>query len=123
MKTLDNANLKVGDVVGVPTPVTLGSRLFRYEKIVPEVIARITPKRSKVIMESGKDFSMASTFYAMDEESVNQTKVAESVERIQHALYVIDSLQRSGKFYSTASDDDLIVIADALDRVVKKIEK
>ena len=84
MKRIDRETIKPGDIVGVPREVSIGWGTFRYEKIIPMKVKRITPAKTKVIMENNVEYDRYQPFYELDEDAKNHTNVAESAERLNH---------------------------------------
>jgi len=71
-KRLNPDKIQVGDKVGVLQVVTVGWRgHYRHMYAKPEVIKRITPKRTKFCTESGQEYSEDTTFVAMDAYAVS----------------------------------------------------
>lgn len=123
-RILAKDELKVGDIIGIRKPVPLDWGVcFRYMITEPEKIARITPKRTKVVTESGKEFKMSSTiFYVVDEEANHKTKIAQRVQDIDNAFHAIEMARRSRALFSV-SDESIIKIATLMNEINKEISE
>lgn len=116
---LDKSTLKPGDTVGIAYNINLGWKTFRYDRIVPEVIKRITPARTKFIMKSGREYSRSITFYAITEETEHRTKVVNCAENINRAIFKLDRMDDLYK----KDDETLIKVSAMLDEMMKVLQE
>ena len=56
LEEVDKSTLKVGDTVGVMCTTIINWCYFKYSRIIPKTIARITPARTKFVMTDGTDY-------------------------------------------------------------------
>ena len=117
---IDKNTLKPGDVVGIRVKTQIGWRFFRYPKIIPLTIERITPARTKFVMTNGSEFGRYDSFYPITAETSNQTYVAECAEKIYTALMTLDNLQRDGKLFKQG-DDFIVKTAERLERILDEV--
>lgn len=118
--SIDKNTLKPGDTVGIRVKTQIGWGFFRYPKIIPLTIERITPARTKFVMTNGSEFGRHDHFYPITAETSNQTYVAECAEKIHTALMTLDRLQRDGKLFK--QDDDFIVkTAELLQQILDEV--
>ena len=93
-------DLKVGDVVGFCIYPTFGwHRQFRYPIVEPLTIKRITPKRTKFVLEGDIELDIRSAkqlLVVVDEEAERQTIVAKSLVDLNRILSKIDDKRRVG---------------------------
>lgn len=91
--------LKVGDVVGFCNYPSFGwGSVFRYPIITPQTVERITPKRTKFILNGGieLDVKEAKRLVVLNEEAQRQSSVAKTFKDLQHILYKINESTRNG---------------------------
>lgn len=122
LKEIDKSTLKPGDVVGIAYSVKIGWRYFRYQKIIPKKIKRITPARTKFITEDGCEYGKCDWFYEVNAESERQTKVALCAESIYKALSDIEDIEREGNLFSK-SDDVLVALSGILNTAMEKLQE
>ena len=121
MVFLDKSTLKPGDIVGIPHYITLGWGNFRYMKVVPKVINRITPARTKFIMDDKTVYDKRQAFCKITEETVHENRVAECAKNIHDSLYKIDSMRRSGNLFHM-DDETLIKTSSFFDEIMCVLE-
>lgn len=122
LKQIDKSTLNPGNVVGIAYDVKIGWSNFRYQKIIPKKIKRITPARTKFITEDGCEYGKGDLFYEMGEEAKRQTKVAICAENICKVLFEIKDMRRNGELYSKP-DDVLISVSEALNKALEKLQE
>lgn len=110
--------MRVGDTVGVAFPTGIGYSRFRYSRVLPFKIARITPKRTKIILEDGREIDRSIPLYELNEDTAAATRVAECAININKKLMDMDLLQRSGKLFSR-SDYDIEKASELLNEVME----
>ena len=103
---IDKSILKVGDIVGVAIETRIGWSSFRYPRYQPCTIARITPARTKFIMRDGEEYSNKTTFYALNEETLHQTEIANCACILSNCLLDIERLRQTGLLFK--KDDETI---------------
>ena len=117
-KELDKMKLNPGDVVGIPYYVNLGWKQFRYARIVPKTIQRITPARTKFVMTDGVSYGVHAAFRAITPETEYQNKIIDCAENINSILLDLLMKKRNDDIL-TKDDDTLVRLSDALDEVKK----
>lgn len=117
MNRLNREDIKVGDIVGVPFPVTIGWTRFRYQKIVPMKVARITPARTKIVMTNGREIDRKEPLYEIDKETKYQTQIAECAENISTKLHQLGEMKRDSLFRK--SDTQLENVSFLLDKIME----
>lgn len=121
-KKLDPNEIHAGDKVGVLQAVTSGwgYRLYQHWYAKPEVITRITPKRTKFCTESGQEYSSDTTFVALDEYALAENA---HVKRFHTAS---EGLLKIGKFNSNSladlNDDELETAATCIENLCRMLE-
>lgn len=96
---VDIDTLKVGDKVGYCIYPTFGWRsIFRYPIVSPKTVERITPKRTKFVLNGGVELDVreAKQLVVLNEEAQRQSSVAKTFSDLQHILYKIDESTRNG---------------------------
>lgn len=119
-KELDKSALVPGDVVGVPQYVNIGWTRFRYVRITPKTIKRITPARTKFVMDDGVAYGQHAMFYPVTPESEYRNKIIDCAENINRILFELSILKQNGGIL-TKDDDTLVRLSDALDGVMKAL--
>lgn len=110
---VDIDTLKVGDNVGYCRYPTFGWRsVFRYPIISPKTVERITPKRTKFVLNGGIELDVreAKQLVVLNEEAQRQSSVAKTFSDLQRILYNIDESSRKGAHIieRRISDEELI---------------
>ena len=116
---INKDTLKPGDTVGVAYETRLGWKTFRYVKILPEVIKRITPARTKFIMQNGTEHGKHIGFYAITEETEHRTRVAKCAENINRAIFDLSRMDNLFK----KNDETLIKVSSMLDEIMKILQE
>jgi hypothetical protein len=118
MNRLNREDIKVGDIVGVPFSVTIDWTRFRYQKIVPMKVARITPVRTKIVMTNGREIDRKEPLYEIDKETKYQTQIAECAENISTKLYQLGEMKRNDSLFRK-SDTQLENVSFLLDKIME----
>lgn len=116
----DKDTLIPGDTVGIMKPTRLGWHSFRYPRIIPMTIKRITPARTKFTMTNGWEFKKE-TFYELTEEAQEKTQIAESALKLHSLICNLETIHRNGSLY-TQNDDFIVMAADLLERVYNAVD-
>lgn len=96
---VDIDTLKVGDIVGYCLYPTFGwNNVFRYPIIQSKTVERITPKRTKFVLNGGVELDVrkAKQLVVLDEEAKRQSSVAKTFKKLQHILFEIEKDKRKG---------------------------
>lgn len=112
--------LQVGDKIGIKYPTRLGWSFFRYPKTIVRTIARITPARTKFVMDDGTEYGKNEAFYKITEQNQHETHVARCAESIERYLNTLESKRREGKIY-VPDDEKIIRLCGLLESVVKEL--
>lgn len=118
MKEIKREDIKVGDIVGVPFVVSIGWSHFRYNKIIPMEVARITPARTKIVMTNGRELGRYDRVYELDDKVKYETKVAECAKNISSKMYELEAMSHDGTLFRK-NDDKLIEVSALLDKVME----
>lgn len=118
MNRLNREDIKVGDIVGVPFPVTIGWTRFRYQKIVPMTVARITPARTKIVMTNGREIDRKEPLYEIDKEVKHQSHIAECAGNISNKLYQLGEMKRESSLFRK-SDTQIENVSFLLDKIME----
>lgn len=118
MNRLNREDIKVGDIVGVPFPVTIGWTRFRYQKIVPMTVARITPARTKIVMTNGRKIDRKEPLYEIDKEVKHQSHIAECAGNISNKLYQLGEMKRDDSLFRK-SDTQIENVSFLLDKIME----
>ena len=105
--------LKVGDSVGFCSCPSYGWRSdFRYPVISKRTIKRITPKRTKFVLNDGTELNdrEAKQLVILNEEAQRQSNVAKTFSDLKYILYKIEESNRKGIYLveKKLSDKELI---------------
>ena len=111
MNTVDINTIKVGDKVGYCTYTTYGwNRTFRYPTIKIMTVTRITPKRTKIILDDFVEVNRHgfSRLIIPTEEDVRRSDIAKTFLAIGNLEYKFDKLKRDNKFsIGNLTDEEL----------------
>lgn len=118
MNRLNREDIKVGDIVGVPFPVTISWTRFRYQKIVPMTVARITPARTKIVMTNGREIDRKEPLYEIDKEVKHQSHIAECAGNISNKLYQLGEMKRDDSLFRK-SDTQIENVSFLLDKIME----
>lgn len=122
LKEIDKDTLKVGDVVGVARPIQLGYRSsFRHNRIVPAIITRITPKRTKFVTDKFGDHDRHEIFYEWNFNAKKENELAEEFRQISDGVYDLFEFKRRG--LSRINDEDLPEVAEHMEKITEILEK
>ena len=122
LKMINRDTLQVGDVVGVPYRVSIGWGNFRYDRIVPMTVTRITPKRTKFVLNNSLELTPRNSMVEYDEEAKKQTAIAECAKQLSDSVYRIDNLKREGKLFRL-SDEKLVKIAALMKQIEEVVDE
>lgn len=122
LEEIDKSTLKVGDTVGVMCTTIINWCYFKYSRIIPKTIARITPARTKFVMTDGTDYKNTKSFYKFDEEVRRQNYVIDCAKEIQKCINKLQGKTANGAIFRK-SDDDIIKISGILKELCKEIEE
>lgn len=121
-KRLNPDKIQVGDKVGVLQVVTVGWRgHYRHMYAKPEVIKRISPKRTKFCTESGQEYSEDTTFVAMDAYAVSENEFVKRLRETRTAFNKFGSM--SSEILAELPDDKLELVARHLSAVMEILEE
>ena len=122
LEEIDKSTLKVGDTVGVMCTTIINWCYFKYSRIIPKTIARITPARTKFVMTDGTDYKSTKKFYKLDEEVRRQNYVIDCAKEIQKCINELQGKTANGAIFRK-SDDNIIKISEILKELCKEIEQ
>ena len=105
--------LKEGDTVGYCKYITVGwNNTFRYPIVYKRVIKRITPKRTKFILDDDTELNVdsAKKLVVIDDEAQRQTSIAKVFSDLRSIGYRIENARRQGIYLieKKLTDDELI---------------
>lgn len=109
-------SLKPGDVVGIRIATRIGWSHFRYTRIIPMKIKRITPARTKFVMENGCEYNKHDSFYLITDKLKHESYIAECAMKIRDYMYRLEELRKDGKLFNC--DDTSI---EKMSQLFKKI--
>ena len=118
MNILNREDIKVGDIVGVSSLVITGGTRFRYQRIVPMKVARITPARTKITMTNGREIGRNERLYEVDEETKYKTQIAECAVNISDKLYQLEKMKQNDSLLRK-SDTQLENVSFLLDKIME----
>ena len=122
LKKIDKDALKVGDVVGVMRTVQAGWRCsFRHALITPAKIIRITPKRTKFVIDKFGDHDKYETFYECNSNAEKENELAEKFVQFKESLWDIEIFRKGG--LTRISDEDLPEVAEHMKAITEILEK
>lgn len=122
LEEVDKSTLKVGDTVGVMCTTIINWCYFKYSRIIPKTIARITPARTKFVMTDGTDYKNTKSFYKFDDEARRRNYVIDCAKEIQKCINELQGKTANGAIFRK-SDDDIIKISGILKELCKEIEE
>lgn len=106
-EVIDKSKLKIGDIVGIFSPVKIGQSYFRYGKMSPMTIKKITPARAKFIMTNEYEFTEKDIFYKITDEMERRNVVIESLKGIYDCVNKINDNVKGSKILKR-TDDEII---------------
>lgn len=122
LKEIDKDTLKVGDVVGVARPISLGYRSsFRHDRIIPAIVTRITPKRTKIETDRFGVHDRNETFYVYDYYAKREDDLADGFSQIRDGIYKLYEFKKNG--LSRIDDEDIPNVARCMEEIMKILEK
>lgn len=123
LEEIDKSTLKVGDTVGICTAIKIGRKYFKYDRVTPKTIARITPARTKFVTTDGCEYNdRYNVFYKIDNETRRKNHVIDCALEIRNSLDKLEDGLIRGNLLSK-SDDDIIKISEILKELCKEIEE
>lgn len=123
LKEIDKDTLKVGDVVGVAREIGTGYiSIFRHRRIIPAVITRITPKRTKIETDQFGEHDKKEIFYELDGDAGNENYLAKSFKCLSDGIYKMEELKRTDRLREI-SDEDLPEVAEHMKAITEILEK
>lgn len=128
MKTLTYVEvdgLKVGDVVGYCTYPSLGwGKLFRYPIVHKKIIERITPKRTKFVLDGNVELDIwkAKMLVVYDDEAKRQSAIAESYADLKDIQWKIEKASKNNHdiIGSKITDEELMEYYNYLKNIASK---
>ncbi len=117
---INKDELKPGDRVYICQGTMIGCGYFRYPRYIPEVIKRITPKRTKFVMVSGKEFGRDTVFYNITAKELHENHVAVSAKNLSHFLFKAEQVS---DWYRNMTDEEIIEAADLMEKVYALMKK
>ena len=122
LKEIDKDTLKVGDVVGVARPIPLGYiSSFRHDRIIPAIVTRITPKRTKITTDKFGDHDRHEKFYEYNYNAEKENELAEEFCKIRDGVYDLYEFKRKG--LDRISDEDVPEVAEYMEAITEILEK
>lgn len=123
LKEIDRDFLKVGDVVGVAREVQCGWRSsFRHRRIYSARIAKIIPKRTKIVSDKFGEHDKYEKFYELDENAKLENELAEAFETLQDGICRLEELRRNDRIRSI-SDEDVMEASKHMKAIMEIMEK
>ena len=124
MNTVDINTLKVGDKVGYCTYPTYGwNRTFRYPILDIMTVTRITPKRTKVVLDNltEVDRHNFSRLIIPTEEDISRSNIAKTFRAIKNLEYKFDIMMRHGDFsIANLTDEELQKVYNLMSELYSK---
>lgn len=122
LKKIDKDALKVGDVVGVAREIGTGYiSIFRHRRIIPAVITRITPKRTKIETDQFGTHGKNEIFYVYDYDAKREDDLADGFCEIRDGAYELYEFKKNG--LSRIKDEDIPNMAYHMKAITEIIEK
>ena len=124
--------LKSGDVVGYCAYPSFGwTNRFRYPIVQKKTITRITPKRTKFVLDDDitLDARDAKQLVIYNDTAVTQSEIAKRFNDIDHFQWEIEKASKNGNYIieSKITDEELIEYHNFLrkicDKYLKRIER
>lgn len=124
MNTVDINTLKVGDKVGYCTYTTYGwNKNFRYPIIEIMTVTRITPKRTKIVLNDSMEVDRHnfSRLIIPTEEDIKRSDIAKNFRAIGNLEYKFDMLKRYNKFsIGNLTDEELQKVYNLMSELYSK---
>lgn len=120
--------LKVGDEVGVCKYPSYGwNHRFRYPAITTHTIKKITPKRTKFVLDNGAELNIqeAKQLVIWNQDAEYMNKIASKYNVLKNMLYKIDQATRNGEYVidNRLNDVELLEYMNAVRKVYDKLPK
>ncbi len=88
-------------------------------KYVQTKVARITPKKTKAVLEDGKELDRYSSVYKeLDQGMIDETNKTVALDKICDNVYELECIKRNGT-YRSLSCEKTMEVADLLEKAVK----
>lgn len=121
-------NLKVGDEVGFCKYPSYGwNHRFRYPAIITCTIKKITPKRTKFVLDNGAELNIqeAKQLVVLNQDAEYMNKIASKYNVLKNMLYKIDQATRNGEYVidNRLNDVELLEYTNAVRKVYDKLPK
>ena len=124
MNTVDINTIKVGDKVGYCTYTTYGwNRTFRYPIIKIMTVTRITPKRTKIVLNDSLEVARHdfSRLIIPTEEDIKRSNIAKIFRAIKNLEYKFDIMMRQGDFsIGNLTDEELQKVYNLMSELYSK---
>lgn len=88
-------DLNVGDIIAIPYEVRKDWSHFRYNIFEEQVVARITPKKTKLVTDKGHEIKRGDFIYRPNEETKKQTMVSDAYSFIKDFILDLSSPSHS----------------------------
>ena len=124
LSKVDIDSLKIGDKVAYCTYPTYGwNRTFRYPIIKIMTVTRITPKRTKIVLNDSLEVDRHdfSRLIIPTEEDVKRSDIAKTFRAIGNLEYKFDMLKRYNKFsIGNLTDEELQKVYNLMSELYSK---
>ena len=124
MNTVDINTLKVGDKVGYCTyPTYCWNRTFRYPILDIMTVTRITPKRTKIVLDDLREVDRHdfSRLIIPTEEDIKRSYIAKTFLAIGNLEYKFDIMVRHGDFsIANLTDEELKKVYNLMSELYSK---
>ena len=124
MNTVDINTLKVGDKVGYCTYTIYGwNRTFRYPIIKIMTVTRITPKRTKIVLNDSMEVDRYnfSRLIIPTEDDIKRSNIAKTFRAIKNLEYKFDIMIRHGDFsIGNLTDEELQKVYNLMSELYSK---
>lgn len=115
-------DLNVGDVIAIPYSVFKGWSHFRYQRFEEQKVARITPKKTKLVTDKGREIKKDNPIYKPSEETHRQTKVANAYSYIKDFIFDVNNPNYSNIEMRTLKDETILKLYALMRESRKLIE-
>lgn len=120
--------LKPGDIVGYCTYPSFGwNDQFRYPIVQKKTIIRITPKRTKFVLDGNitLDIREAKMLVIYNDAAVTQSEIAKKFKNLKHLQWEIEKYNKNNDYIieSKITDEELIEYHDFLNKIHDKYLK
>ena len=116
-------DIKVGDTVGVLQNVRVGFgyQYYRHQYAQPETIMRITPKKTKLVGNSDREYSNKTEFVVLDDYARSENEKVDYFRSVSRNFLSLHDI--STDTLSKISDEELLVFGKALSTVQSILKK